>query len=323
MSNQAGTGRPRNPDGTVNWSVVFDDPDRGILAAIGKATTVKHLEGLVAQFGPLLFQRKNDAKDLAAFNEIMNSILRGAADSGFDATQIRLRDVLEAEKNTRIKKAEEYIANKRAGQSIDRREESWSFGIKNAFFGTPVRIFSALGVLLIVISLGVLSQIDFDSSKPEKEATAEEEKPAPSEDAKVEPDEPKWKMTKSKEKVYPVFLMKPILVQTSQGRQSLVPVIVAPSLEEASIICRLAPKFAESVLFKTSVASESNDILKSDVLTKISSSLRADTNAYLKDQFIKAIYLVNTQKLDRQALRASYRGCGKHNLKTDPKDLHG
>ena len=61
MAESPASTRPKNPDGTVNWIVVLDDPNRGILQAIDKTTSIKQLAGLISQVAPLLFQRKNDA----------------------------------------------------------------------------------------------------------------------------------------------------------------------------------------------------------------------------------------------------------------------
>ncbi len=322
MANQGSSSRPRNSDGTVNWTVVFDDPDRGILAGIGKATSTAHLAGLVSQIGPLLFQRKNDAKALAEFTAKMNGIVVAADELGFEATRDRLTNVMIAEKNHRIEEAKKYVANKRAGQSIERRKSDWSIGFKKAFFGTPVRLFSTLGVILIMISLGVLSQIDFSTPTPDVDAKAEKDKDEEDEKVQLAPTPSKKTSFMRKEVLYPVYLMRPVVVRHSGSRKSLVPIIVAPSIEEGSLICQLAPKFAESALFRITAATNDSNSLENNDLASISSYLRKDTNAILKKNVIQAVYLVDAQKLDKQALKAAYRGCGMHNLKIRPEELN-
>lgn len=323
MADQGSTSRPRNEDGTVNWTVVFNDPDRGILAGISKATTKEHLSGLVAQIAPLLYQRKNDAKARAAFTAKMNEVVTAADEIGFDATRDRLRNAMVAERDRRIAEAKKYLANKRSSQSIERRKGNWSIGFKKIFFGTPVRLFSTLGTILILITLGALSQIDFNkpsleaSKDPEKEAAKEQE------DAKLAPTPSKKTSFMRKEVLYPVFMMKPVVFQVSGRRRSLVPVLVAPDIEEGSLICQLAPQFAESALFRTTAATDNTNSLDPKDLTSIASYLRKDTNAILNENLIKAVYLIDAQKLDGQALKAAYRGCGMHNLKVRPEDLHG
>lgn len=322
MANQGNSSRPRNSDGTVNWAVVFDDPDRGILAGIGKATSTAHLAGLVSQIGPLLFQRKNDAKALAEFTAKMNSIISAAEELGFDATRERLINVMIAEKDHRIEEAKKYIANKRAGQSIERRKSDWSFGLKPVFFGTTARLFSTLGVILILISLAVLSQIDLSSPVPDPSDVTEKEKVDEEEKVELAPTPAKKTSFMRKEVLYPVYLMRPVVVKHSGGRKSLVPVIVAPSIEEGSLICQLAPQFAESALFRITAATNDSSTLEDKDIVSISSYLRKDTNAILKENVIRAVYLVDAQKLDKQALRAAYRGCGMHNLKIRPEELN-
>jgi len=323
MADQGSTSRPRNEDGTVNWTVIFNDPDRGILAGISKATTKAHLSGLVAQIGPLLFQRKNDAKALATFMAKMNDVVKGTDELGFDATRDRLHNVMVAERDRRIAEAEKYLANKRSSQSIERRKGNWSINFKKMLFGTPVRLFATLGVILVMITLGALSQVDFSSppldasNDPENEASKEQEK------TELAPTPAKKTSFMRKEVLYPVFMMKPVVFQVSGRRRSLVPILVAPDIEEGSLICQLAPQFAESALFRTTAMTSNASSLNPKDLTSIASYLRKDTNAILDDNLIHAVYLVDAQKLDGQALKAAYRGCGMHNLKVRPEDLHG
>lgn len=323
MANQGNTSRPKNTDGTVNWAVVFDDPDRGVLAGIAKATSTKHLAGLVAQIGPLLFQRKNDAKALAEFMVTMNAIVSAADELGFDATRDRLINVMVAEKDRRIAEAKKYIANKRASQSIERRKSDWSGGLKKAFFGTPVRLFSTAGFILFMFGLGALSLIDFDAPTEDVDAKADQEKVEEQETAELAPTPPKKTFFTPKEVLYPVFMMRPVVINVSGGRRSLVPILVAPDLEEGSVICQLAPKFAENALFRATEVGGSSSKLTPKDIKSIASYLRKDTNDILNDNLIQAVYLVDAQKLDGQALKASYRGCGMHNLKIKPEDLPG
>ena len=117
--------------------------------------------------------------------------------------------------------------------------------------------------------------------------------------------------------------MRPIIVSQSGSRRSLVPILVAPDIEEGSLICRIAPQFAESALFRTTEVTSDSSKLSTKDLVSIASYLRKDTNAILKDNLIQAVYLVDAQKLDGQALKAAYRGCGMHNLKIKPEELYG
>ena len=323
MSDQGSTSRPRNSDGTVNWTVVFDDPDRGVLAGIAKATSTAHLAGLVGQIGPLLFQRKNDAKALAAFTTKMDAIVSGADELGFDATRDRFCNAMVAEKDHRIEEAKKYTANKRASQSIERRKNDWGVGLKKAFFGTPVRLFSTVGIILIMISVGTLSQIDFSAPTPDAETKADKEKVEEQKTTELAPTPPRKTFFMQKEVLYPVFMMRPIIVSQSGSRRSLVPILVAPDIEEGSLICRIAPQFAESALFRTTEVTSDSSKLSTKDLVSIASYLRKDTNAILKDNLIQAVYLVDAQKLDGQALKAAYRGCGMHNLKIKPEELYG
>jgi len=323
MNNQRNVSMPRNSDGTVNWVVVFDDPDQGILAGIGKATSAAHLTGLITQIGPLLFQRKNDAEKLAKFIADMNEIVNVTDDTGFEATRDRLSNAMIAEKDRRIASAEKYIANKRSGQSIERRKDNEGINLKQMLFGTPVRLCSTLGVLLVVIGLGAgLSWMHFGPPPSDVEVKAEQKKPEEKEDAALAPTPSKELPFMKKKALYPVFLMQPITVQHSAGRQFLVPVIVAPSVKKPGLICRLGPRFAEKVLFKATQMAKGSNILKPEDLYSIAAYLRKDTNAILKGKFIQAIYLVNSTKLDNQALRVAYRGCGKHILKVRPEEYN-
>jgi len=320
MANQGSSSRPRNSDGTVNWGVVFDDPDRGILAGINKAATTAHLTGLISQIGPLLFQRKNDAKALAKFTAKMNAIVTEADEIGFEASRDRLINLMVAEKNHRIAEAKKYIANKRAGQSIERRKSNWSFNLKKVFFGTPVRLFSTLGVVLVLIGSVALTQIDFNVPTPD--AKVENNKADKKEKVELTPAPTKTTSFMQSKVMHTVFMMRPIVIQVSGSRRSLVPILVAPEIEEGSLICQLAPQFAESALFRITAASSNSKSLENKDLVSIASYLRNDANTLLKENVINAVYLVDAQKLDKGALRAAYRGCGMHNLKIKPEELN-
>jgi len=324
MAQSPESARPKHQDGTVNWSVVFDDPDRGILQAINKTTSITQLAGLIAQIAPLLFQRKNDAAIREEFVEKMNGILAGEDQLGFTDTKGMIRRTLEAERTHRIEEAEKYLANKRAGQSLDRRKANWSFSFTSAFFGTNLRTMSSIGIVFIAIIVIALTQIDIDelisTAPPSEEETAEKtpepETTKPAKAAETPPPAPK-----KKDATYPVFLMKPLTFLFAKSRISIVPVIVAPAYDEDEEVCRLAPRIAEALNFAMSPKAAQGQPLSAAELSRIAAKIRADMDQYLGDDKLESLYLIDTRKFEQSALRTAYRGCGLFELSVSPEDL--
>ena len=324
MAESPASTRPKNPDGTVNWIVVLDDPNRGILQAIDKTTSIKQLAGLISQVAPLLFQRKNDAAVREEFAEKMNGILAGEDQLGFADTKNMIRRTLEAERTHRIEEAKKYLANKHAGQSLDRRKANWSFSIAGAFFGTPRRTISSIGFILIAIIGVALTQIDIDklitAAPPSEEETAETatapEPAAPEKPVDTEPPAPK-----PVDEKYPVFLMKPITFLIANSRLSIVPVIVAPAYDEDEEICRLAPRIAEALNFAMGPIAQRGQALSASELSRIAAKIRSDMDQYLGDDKLESLYLIDTRKFEQSALRTAYRGCSLFELSISPADL--
>ncbi len=320
--------RPKHPDGTVNWSVVFDDPNRGILQAIDKTTNITQLTGLVTQIAPLLFQRKNDAAVREEFIEKMKGILAGEDQLGFTDTKGMIRRTLEAEKTHRIEEAEKYLANKRAGQSLDRRRSNWSLSIMSAFFGTKLRTISSIGVILIAIIAVALTQIDIEkliTATPPSEEEVAEKATAPETAAPEKPADTPPPAPKRKDETYPVFLMKPLTFLFGNARLSLVPVIVAPAYDgkygDKDAVCRLAPRIAEALNFTLGPKAAQGQAVSAAELSGIAAKIRVDMDRYLGEDKIERMYLIDTRKFQQPALRTAYRGCGTFELSVSPDDL--
>ncbi len=323
MEQTGATARPKNPDGTVNWTVVFDDAERGILQAIDKTTGVEQLNGLIAQIAPLLFQRKNDAALRDEFIKKMNGILRGNEELGFDSTKSKIRRALEEEKTHRIEEAKKYIANKNTAQSLERRRSNWSGFLGEAFFGTRIRLLASIGIVFIIIIGAALTQIDLHALIPETPPASAEKATAPDSEAAPAPENPAPPAPRAKrdKDLYPVFLMKPVTFQFGTSRTSLVPVIVAPAYDKSGKICQIAPRIAESLTFKLTGKANQAYLGSPTELARIAASIKTDMDQYLGAGKIEDLYLIDTRKFDQTALRTAYRGCGMFNLPIKPDEL--
>ena len=100
-----GTGHVLNEDGTTNWTVVFEDPDQGILPAVRAVASEAQLRAVMDQVAQLLFKRKRDEEPRAAFKARIGAIIEAAGDAGFEAARDSVLADLEKEKNLRIQKA--------------------------------------------------------------------------------------------------------------------------------------------------------------------------------------------------------------------------
>ena len=89
-----GADRVVNPDGTTNWTVVFEDPEQGILPAVQAITTEKQLRAVMAQVAHLLFKRKRDEGPRAEFQARVYAIIDDVDTDGFEAVRQRVLDLL-------------------------------------------------------------------------------------------------------------------------------------------------------------------------------------------------------------------------------------
>lgn len=141
---------PKTPDGTIDWEIVFEDPETGLIPLVARAQSPDTLHASAEVVIQKLFTRKNDADERARLMFLLDETLEKNDDIVIMRTQIT--DMLRAVKEERIEKARVYVERKRAGASIDRR--SGLFWKINKFLSPAVLI--PVGTLSVVALAGLV-----------------------------------------------------------------------------------------------------------------------------------------------------------------------
>ena len=100
---------PHKADGTIDWDIVFDDPDIGLVPYVQRAQSLEAL-GLCAHIiVHSLFIREQDAVHRAAFNHIIDELIESTGpDDEHRAHDLILKLILEIKAN-RVKHAQNYL----------------------------------------------------------------------------------------------------------------------------------------------------------------------------------------------------------------------
>ncbi|MBO6518543.1 MAG: hypothetical protein JJ900_16790 [Rhodospirillales bacterium] len=315
-----------NSDGTTNWTVVFEDPEQGILPAVRSVTSEKQLRAIMASVAQLLFKRKRDEEPRAEFLSLVNAIIDTAEDLGFEDAHESVIALLEKEKNLRIQKALLHIKNKRA-QSIERRRDEategpFGFIVDNPLFlgGGIAAILAAITVVLLLVVLpGSIGGPDApeEAQQETAEQVDEAEKPA-------ETSEPVKRSTPPapKPKTVEMVVFKPVaaevLVNGKKGRMSLIPLIELHEDSDISLLCTLAPRITEGVLIMVQAATDTGKPMDTGLARSIGKRIADDINQRSKRVQIDRIMLRDLRDLPRDVVSAANRGCGRVDLVPDP-----
>lgn len=322
----AAAGRVVNSDGTTNWTVVFEDPDQGILPAVRSVTSERQLRAVMARVAQLLFKRKRDEEPRAEFLSLVNAIIDTAEDLGFEDAHGSVIALLEKEKNLRIQKALLHIKNKRA-RSIERRRDEVEEGPLGFILGNPLvlggGIAAVLAAITVVLLLVVLPGSIGGPDAPEKEQqeTAEKaeeaEKPEtlPQPAKPVAPPPPRPKSTEA-------IVFKPVaaevLVNGKKGRMSLIPLIQMNKKSDISLLCTLAPRITEGVLIMVQAATAAGKPMDTGLAGRIGEQIAADINQRSKRVQIDRIVLKDLRDLPRDVVSVANRGCGRVEIDLGP-----
>lgn len=313
-----GADRVVNPDGTTNWTVVFEDPEQGILPAVQAITTEKQLRAVMAQVAHLLFKRKRDEGPRAEFQARVYAIIDDVDTDGFEAVRQRVLDLLEREKNHRIQKAILHIKNKNTGQAIERRRDSsddsaLGLVLDNPLFlgGGIAAVLAAITVvlLLVVLPASVGPDREEESPKPapavhEQAATQKPDPAAPAQPGAPAPDAKKIEM----------IALKPVLAEAivdgKTRRVSVVPLIrLGEEGDDIALFCALSPRIVEGVLLLMQAATREGKPLSAGLLNKVAEQVAGDINSRSKRVHIARFVLRDLRDLPREVVSAANRGC--------------
>ncbi|MCK5779082.1 MAG: hypothetical protein KAH11_09840 [Rhodospirillales bacterium] len=312
-----GAGSVVNPDGTTNWTVVFEDPDQGILPAVQAVTTEQQLRAVMAQIAHLLFKRKRDEGPRAEFQAKVYAIIDDVETDGFEAVRARVLEMLDKEKNHRIQKAILHIKAKNAGQSVERRRDSkdesaLSLVLDNPLFlgGGIAAVLAAITVvlLLVVLPASVGPDREEESPKPapaaHEQMKAAEPAPAPAAEAPPPPDAKKIEM----------IALKPVLTEAlidgKARRVSLIPLVrLGEDGNDITLFCALSPRIVEGVLLLMQAATRDGKPFSAGLLKKVAEQVASDINSRSRRVHIDRLVLRDLRDAHVDVAKASNRGC--------------
>lgn len=100
---------PKTPGGTIDWEVVFEDPDSGLLSLLGQAKTASALRDITILVIQKLYTRKDDPPEVERFiAEITRMIPDDAPADNLAPLCEAVSSILRQVKTERIRKAAEY-----------------------------------------------------------------------------------------------------------------------------------------------------------------------------------------------------------------------
>lgn len=308
-----------NPDGTTNWSVVFDDPSQGITVAVGATQSVPQLRTVMTNVALLLFKRKRDASPRAEFLAMITAVIDSKPADEIETIKAQIISILDAEKNLRIEKAALHAKNKLT-QSIERRRDEQKDDVAG-LFGNPVRLAIIVcgGFIVILLAALALYQINMGPSSEDQPQEAAQQQADSAETPKVtkEPAEnapPKNKIV--------MLALKPLLVNINVGgsvrRLTLVPLIRIKDDDKLSPICALVPRINDNILVRVGALTEQGKELDKAQLSGVSAEVIRDINTRLKTQKVSSMTLIDSRKLPSKVVLQASRGCERVRLERVP-----
>lgn len=324
--------RPVNADGTTNWSVVFDDPTRGIMVVLRAVSTIDQLRAVMDNVALLLFKRRHDAEPRTEFRARIARIIEDH-NGDLEYARVEILLLLGTIRDDRIAKAEQYSRNKAMGQSVERRREETKSGLLATLFSGPLRIglvvlgLSAVGALVVLLiprteeeppsiirtdpGSGASAPSYNQASPARREESKEEQKTPPPPPPPARDDKPRIS----------VLAMKPlalsVVLSGQERRQAYMALIPLGEGDDISALCALSPWLMEGVTLRVHALTEKGQEATAAAMRGIADGVRKDINAKGKAK-LSSLSLVNTRDLPRSAVNAAHAGCVRVELERLP-----
>jgi hypothetical protein len=149
---------PQTPDGVTDWEKVFEDPNDGLITVIARAPNADVLRDCMLALIRQLYTRKNDELEIARLEGEVEHMF---ATAGGALPTDEAIELLRKIKDQRIRKALDYLANKKGG-SGDRRSKAPDKGLKRVIYllfnnpkyliGATVATAAVAGYLLLALN---------------------------------------------------------------------------------------------------------------------------------------------------------------------------
>jgi flagellar basal body-associated protein FliL len=265
-------GFPKNPDGTIDWEVVFEAPDTGFLTLVQQARSLDGLSACTRVIVDQLFTRKNDEPERTRLYQELEALI--ARSETVEAARDSIVRLLRAIKQERLLKAAAYTANrsqrkfKRKGGAEERRDDE----VLHQMFSVKKPLVAAIVGLWILASavIGVgLFLMDGDETETVAETrtapaatpavTPAAEPPAPAADPSPVPKKPapeKPKVVKKPVKAVPeypkIIHMRPMFhtigaTRVQKGYTYYQAALVVENREAYSAVCTRLPSVRDVI----------------------------------------------------------------------------
>ncbi len=309
---------PQTPDGTIDWETVFENPENGIIPALSKAPSKELLYQATVTVVKQLFTRKNDAVQVEKFIRELDLIL-GETEGSEDLPKMQesIIGLLRRIKNGRIKKAAEYVANKKREAALGKKakkkkQERRAEELDKKKLATIIGMLGSGVVLAIIAVVAVIMVLSPDDEPPEETAAKTEQvTPQPEPEPEPEPEPVEVMELELSDDGYPLGQMTPDTIKKlgpivmilqrfywsgwvegeSARGAALVPVLIIKDDDLVNRICDYAPNIVDAINLAlgrvvTGGAPASPDDLRRAGLIAMESSTKKLGSAWIRDLYL-------------------------------------
>lgn len=317
---------PKKPDGTTDWDVVFDDPDKGLIALINRVNTADGLRQCGQIMIKRLFTRKNDQLSVTRFTQELDDIISYAGAIG-DLSEIKSEVVmmLQRIKAIRVAKARIYLEEKAFTNAENRRSSKEDMEIKEKVEKksdfTPYILVG--GIILITVIVAFIYWVTvFNPTNNETAQNEQTETPAElaarektnkkrQQDAAIQQEvdrklaaigKPRAEKKIDKKIMPPALVLPGIHVQppgeSTKNRKAylVMPILVLADRQNMSDVCLERPKLVDIVNISLSKSITALSEGATINYGKIANSVRQQINQHMKQNFVIDVKLVSDGK---------------------------
>lgn len=166
---------PKTESGTIDWEVVFEAPETGLIARVKETSNHEQLFKVTETTIRELFTRKGDDKEVRVFLAELTDILTKAttASASVEGTRLLIIDLLRRIKRGRITKAEEYAAQQKAKQANGRRRRtSRRDDDRKLAFKQRMVLMGIGGLAAAALLIGAVTTLVVSTASPDRAAIA-------------------------------------------------------------------------------------------------------------------------------------------------------
>lgn len=280
MSENPKAAWPKTPDGTIDWEVVFEDPETGLVPLMMRARTPETLRATAEVIIQKLFTRRNDEDARTNLMFLLDEII--GAGGTLEEQTAEVAVLLRSVKTERIEKARIYVERKRAGASIDRR--SGLFWKINKLLSPVILI--PVGSVLVATLAGLVYFALHTTLGPEK--TAQDVAATQPEEMEEEETAPDPNVIQ-KGQPFPIWLKTirwPVDPAAKARPQYYAVIPYVTALDHKIEFCRSLPKMMDRIYVVMDRTMPKDRLARVDEIEALRADLKESLNALLPDEYI-------------------------------------